>query len=170
VLDYGAQLGLPAVVFRMSCIYGPRQFGVEDQGWLAHFIIRAIEGEPITIFGDGMQSRDVLYIDDLVNAMLLAQARSDVLSGRVFNIGGGPKNSVSLIELLQLIGERGSSPRLLYKASRPGDQRYYASDTRSFRDATGWYPRTGVREGVGYLYDWLLEARRPAVSVKGGVA
>jgi CDP-paratose 2-epimerase len=171
VLDYAAHFGVPAVVFRMSCIYGPHQFGVEDQGWVAHFLISALEGRPITIFGDGMQSRDVLYVEDLLDAMLLARTRISALAGRVFNIGGSPRQAISLIELLQLISERqGSVPQCCYGESRPGDQRYYASDIRSFNAATGWMPRVGVEEGIGKLYSWLASTRGAATSVLGGAA
>jgi len=171
VLDYAAHFGLPAVVFRMSCIYGPHQFGVEDQGWLAHFVIRSLDAQPITIFGDGKQSRDVLYVEDLVDAMLLARTRMDDIAGHVFNIGGGPGKSISPLELLRMIGERiRGMPEVRYAESRPGDQRYYASDIRGIRAATGWNPKTAVKEGVGNLYDWVIEARQPAIQVHGGGA
>ena len=101
MLDYARSFDLPAAVFRMSCIYGPHQFGTEDQGWVAHFLIRAMEGVPITIYGDGRQVRDILFVDDLVDAMRLAQAGMPRLSGRAFNIGGGPANSVSLLETIR---------------------------------------------------------------------
>ncbi|HEU4752594.1 MAG TPA: NAD-dependent epimerase/dehydratase family protein, partial [Armatimonadota bacterium] len=150
--------GLPAIVFRMSCIYGPHQFGTEDQGWVAHFLIRALQDEPITLYGDGMQVRDVLFVDDLVDAFLLAQANMDTLSGRAFNIGGSPANTTSLLELLDLIHElHGEKAQLRFGDWRPGDQRYYVSDTRAFQAATGWAPRVGVQAGVGKLYAWLLE-------------
>jgi CDP-paratose 2-epimerase len=171
VSDYVRVFGLKAVVFRMSCIYGPHQFGTEDQGWVANFLIRAIEGKPITVFGDGMQVRDVLFVEDLVEAFLLAQEHMDRISGEVFNIGGGLRNSMSLIELLKYIEE------LLPGASaagfedwRTGDQRYYVTDYRKFKSVTGWVPRIGVRQGLGLLYEWLaatgnksqtMHARRP---------
>ena len=104
VLDYARTFGVPAAVFRMSCIYGLHQMGTEDQGWVAHFLIRAIEGKPIILYGDGMQVRDVLFVDDLVDAFLLAQANIHTLSGQAFNIGGGLGNTISLIELLEMIG------------------------------------------------------------------
>ena len=103
VLDYARSYGLQTMVFRMSCIYGPRQFGTEDQGWVAHFILRALRGEPITIYGDGKQVRDVLFIDDLVNAFLLAEQNGGKLAGRAFNIGDGPSNAISLLDLLDRI-------------------------------------------------------------------
>jgi CDP-paratose 2-epimerase len=166
VIDCARTFGLPAVVFRMSCIYGPHQFGTEDQGWVAHFLIRAVQGEPITLYGDGRQVRDILFVEDLVNAFLLAQSHMRVLSGQAFNIGGGPANTTSLLELLGLIEElHGRKPRVRFDAWRPGDQRYYVSDTSKFAAATGWSPRIGVCEGVRRLYEWLMaEARSEAPS------
>jgi CDP-paratose 2-epimerase len=169
VLDYARTFGLPAVVFRMSCIYGPHQFGTEDQGWVAHFLIRALEGQPITLYGDGMQVRDVLYVEDLVDAFLLAQAQMSAISGQAFNIGGGPANAISLIELLELIERlHGRKPRVRSEAWRPGDQRYYVSDTGKFAAATGWSPRVGVEAGVGELYRWLRRERDGAVGDRDG--
>lgn len=158
VLDYSRIYGLETTVFRMSCIYGPRQFGTEDQGWVAHFLIRSIRGEPIKIFGSGMQVRDILYIDDLVDAFLLASRLMPRIRGEAFNIGGGPSNTLSLIELINLIGElSGAKPVISSSGWRPGDQRYYASDTGKFRAATGWSPKVGVRNGIGTLHGWLLK-------------
>jgi CDP-paratose 2-epimerase len=158
VLDYAHSYGLPTVVFRMSCIYGPHQFGNEDQGWVAHFLIRALQGAPITIFGDGKQVRDVLYVEDLVDAFLCAHSDVDRLSGRAFNIGGGVENCISLVELLDLIADQnGRPPEVDFGPWRRGDQRYYVSDTSAFTQATGWRPNTAPREGVGRLLDWLRE-------------
>jgi CDP-paratose 2-epimerase len=158
VLDYAQSFHLPAVVFRMSCIYGPRQFGTEDQGWLAHFLIRAIEGAPITIYGDGRQVRDVLFVGDLVDAFARAWKQIDALRGRAFNIGGGPRNTLSLLELLSLIEQlRGRLPEIRFEPWREGDQRYYVSDTRSFGSATGWAPHVTPRAGVELLHSWLIE-------------
>ena len=173
VLDYARTYGLPAVVFRMSCIYGPHQFGTEDQGWVAHFLIRALEGQPITLYGDGMQVRDILFVEDLVNAFLLAQAHMEALSGQAFNIGGGADNTISLLNLLDLIGETyGSESRTSrFDDWRPGDQRYYVSDTRKFQDATGWAAKTDVMRGIERLAHWLCEARglsRPQRPPRGG--
>jgi CDP-paratose 2-epimerase len=164
VLDYARTFGLPAAVFRMSCIYGPHQYGNEDQGWVAHFLISALEGRPITIYGDGYQVRDILYIDDLLDAFELAVGRMDKIAGTAFNIGGGPSNTVSLIELLDMIGRmRGERPQVRFESWRAADQRYYVSDTRRFQAASGWAPRVGVREGVARLYQWLAESRGIAV-------
>jgi CDP-paratose 2-epimerase len=170
VLDYARTFGLRTAVFRMSCIYGLHQFGNEDQGWVAHFLIRALNNQPITIYGDGCQVRDVLFADDLIDAFLLAQRNIDALAGQVFNIGGGPANTTSLLELLELIGELSSrSPDVRFDERRPADQQYYVSDTRKFLAATGWAPKVGVREGVTRLYQWLHEFRRAApVPLPGG--
>ncbi|HET8551135.1 MAG TPA: NAD-dependent epimerase/dehydratase family protein [Gammaproteobacteria bacterium] len=169
VLDYARCYGLPAVVFRMSCIYGPHQFGTEDQGWVAHFLIRARDGQPITIYGDGKQVRDVLFVDDLVAAFLFAEARIHDLAGSAFNIGGGVRNAISLLELLDLIGELdGGKPKLSFAGWRTGDQPYYVSDTARFSAATGWRPRVGYRDGIARLHAWLhgrqadARSRRPA--------
>jgi CDP-paratose 2-epimerase len=167
VLDYARTYRLPAVVFRMSCIYGPHQFGNEDQGWVAHFLIRAMRHEPVTVFGDGKQLRDVLFADDLVDAFLRAERKARRLAGTAFNIGGGPGNCLSLCELLALIGELdGDEPDVERGPWRHGDQRYYVSDTRAFQAATGWRPRVAPRDGVRRLRAWLHENRtRTARSV-----
>jgi CDP-paratose 2-epimerase len=160
VLDYARSFGIKAIVFRMSCIYGPHQFGTEDQGWVAHFLIRAIQGSPIVLYGDGMQVRDILFIEDLVDAFLLAQRNMDRHAGAAFNIGGGPVNTTSLLELLDLVESiHGESPDIAMREWRTGDQRYYVSDTRRFQQATGWQPRVGVEEGVRRLYEWLVETQ-----------
>jgi CDP-paratose 2-epimerase len=160
VVDYARTFDLPAVVFRMSCIYGPHQQGNEDQGWVAHFLIRALEGRPLTIYGDGKQVRDVLYVDDLVNAMLLAQHNIGRLSGQAFNIGGGSANTLSLLELLEQIEAlHGERPLVSFAETRPGDQRFYVSDIRAFMAATGWTPTVGVRPGIERLGGWLLEQK-----------
>ncbi len=156
IIDYARCMGVPSVVFRMSCIYGPRQFGTEDQGWVAHFLIRALKGEPITLYGDGMQVRDILFVDDLIDAFQLAAARVPELVGRAFNIGGGPANTVSLLEVVDRIAElQGARPNIRFADWRPGDQRYYCSDTRAFGAATGWAPRVGVQQGIARLNEWL---------------
>jgi CDP-paratose 2-epimerase len=163
VLDYARSYGLKTIVFRMSCIYGPHQFGTEDQGWVAHFLIRAIEGRPIVLYGDGMQVRDILFVDDLVDAFLLAQRNMDRYAGTAFNIGGGAENTTSLLELLDLIEKiHGDSPDVAMQEWRTGDQRYYVSDTRRFQRATGWQPRVGVEEGVRQLYEWLAKMHSPS--------
>jgi CDP-paratose 2-epimerase len=171
VLDYAHSYGLPTTVFRMSCIYGPHQFGNEDQGWVAHFLIRAVDAEPITIYGDGKQVRDVLFVEDLVDALLLARDRIGHVAGRAFNIGGGPANAVSLREVLEIIGElRGEAPEVTFGEWRAGDQRYYVSDTRGFGRATGWAPRVAPPEGLRRLHRWLEAERGRAGRFTAGVA
>jgi CDP-paratose 2-epimerase len=162
VLDYARTFHIPAVVFRMSCIYGWHQFGNEDQGWVAHFLIRALENKPITIFGDGRQVRDILFAEDLVNAFLQAIEKVGSLSGQAFNIGGGPVNTLSLLELVDIISElKGEKPLVRFDDWRPADQQYYVSDTRKFSAATAWKPLTSAREGVKSVYEWLKENRVP---------
>jgi CDP-paratose 2-epimerase len=160
VLDYARSYGLRTAVFRMSCIYGPHQFGTEDQGWVAHFLIRALEERPLTLYGDGMQVRDILYVEDLVRAFLLAEENIGSIAGQAFNMGGGAGNTVSLLELVDLIGSlHGRRPKVSFEDWRTGDQRYYVSDFAKFAAATGWRPRVDARQGVGNLYNWLLEFR-----------
>ena len=162
VIDYARTFGLPAVVFRMSCIYGPHQFGTEDQGWVAHFLIRALKGQPITIYGDGMQVRDILFVDDLVDAFLLAQANMPKISGQAFNIGGGPENTISLHRAAR--PDRAAArrrPESRLGAWRPGDQRYYVSRHREDCARDRLEPRRSTCEKASRrLYDWLPRIRR----------
>ncbi len=156
VLDHARCFGMPNVVLRMSCIYGPHQFGNEDQGWVSHFTIAALAGDPLTIHGDGKQVRDVLYVDDVVDACLEAITEARVLSGRAFNIGGSPRHTSSLLELiesLELIC--GHNLEVRFEPARTGDQRFYVSDTHAFEAATGWAPRIPVTTGVRALADWV---------------
>jgi len=158
MLDYARTFGLKTVVFRMSCIYGPHQFGTEDQGWVAHFLIQALKGKPITLYGDGKQVRDILFVEDLVSAYLLAMENIHEISGNAFNMGGGVHNTISLLELCDLIGEiAGKRPDVRFDNWRPSDQKYYVSDFTKFNTVTSWMPQTGVREGVMQLYNWLQE-------------
>jgi CDP-paratose 2-epimerase len=157
VRDYARSYGLKTIVFRMSCIYGPHQFGNEDQGWVAHFLIRSLKRQPIAIFGDGKQVRDILFVDDLVDAFEAASSNIDKLSGQAFNIGGGPSQTISLRELLHMIGRLdGRPPRITSRAWRTGDQKYYVSDTRRFARAAGWQPRVAPREGIRMLRECLV--------------
>ena len=158
MLDYARTFGLKTVVFRMSCIYGPHQFGTEDQGWVAHFLIQALRNKPITFYGDGKQVRDILFVEDLVNAFLLAQENMYRISGNAFNMGGGAGNTISLLELIDLIGElSGKSNHVIFDDWRPSDQRYYVSDFRKFATVTGWKPANDTRVGIAKLYQWLKE-------------
>jgi CDP-paratose 2-epimerase len=171
VVDYARTFGIPACVLRMSCIYGPHQCGNEDQGWVAHFLIKALKGEPLTIYGDGMQVRDILFADDLVDAFLVAQAKMPEITGEAFNIGGGPANTISLLDLLDLIERlHGERPAVRFGAWRPGDQRYYVSDTAKMQRRTGWAPQVNVEQGVTRLYHWLRENVVPAAPRRPVVA
>ncbi len=167
VLDYARIFGLRTVVFRMSCIYGPHQFGTEDQGWVAHFLIRALHNQPITIYGDGKQVRDLLFVADLIRAFQSAHTQIETIAGQAFNMGGGIDNSVSLLQVLQLLEQIHEQPLTIKFAEwRPGDQRYYVSDTAKFRTATKWQPRVTVREGLQRLYHWLCENNSLQLSEK----
>jgi CDP-paratose 2-epimerase len=158
-IDYARIYGLRTAVFRMSCLYGPHQYGTEDQGWVAHFVISALRGEPISIYGDGYQVRDVLEVGDAVRAYLLALDAIDAISGSVFNLGGGPDNTLSLRELLGAIERlEARDPRVSFHGWRPGDQPWYVSDTRAFTRATGWQARMDVDAGLRRLRDWLIQS------------
>lgn len=178
VLDYARTYGIPAAVFRMSCIYGPHQFGTEDQGWVAHFLIQSMRGRPLTLYGDGHQVRDILFVDDLVDAMMLAHARIDELAGRAFNMGGGVDNSTSLLEIMQHI-ERLTQSNCQYDFAdwRVGDQKYYVTDTSLFRELTGWRPRYNIEDGLAHLHRWVAtnlfeqsHADAPRLGQSGGVS
>lgn len=161
VLDWSHSYGVPTVVFRMSCIYGPHQQGNEDQGWVAHFALSALQGDTITLYGDGKQVRDVLYVDDLIAAFMLAESSAQRFAGRAFNIGGGPANAVSLLDVISILKAVGAAvPEIVHQPWRPGDQRYYVSDTAAFREATGWRPSVSPQRGVKLLHDWLRANRR----------
>ncbi len=159
VLDYCASFGLQAIVFRMSCIYGPHQHATSDQGWVAHFLRTALKDERLTIYGDGRQVRDVLYIDDFVDALLAARRDLPRLSGQAFNLGGGPANTLSLRELVATAERLTGRPLdIAYAGTRPGDQPWFAADHRRFSSFTAWRPVTSPGEGIGALWDWLLES------------
>ena len=160
VIDYHRIYGLRTTVFRQSCIYGYRQFGAEDQGWVAWFMIASQLGRPITIYGDGKQVRDILFIDDLLDAYDAAFAAPDKAAGRAFNIGGGVNNVVSLRELLAFIEQRsGSKIRAGSADWRPGDQKVFVSDIRRARTELGWSPQVSCAQGLGLLYDWIGKNR-----------
>lgn len=161
VRDYSRIYGLKSVVFRQSCIYGPRQFGVEDQGWAAHFVIAAVLGRPITIYGDGKQVRDMLYVGDLVAAYRTALEQIDTVSGRVYNIGGGPTNTLAIwSEFGPLLEElTGRQMQVNFGEWRPGDQPVYISDISKAAAELGWQPQVDVRDGIARLVRWV-EANR----------
>lgn len=164
VLDYCRSFGLEAVVFRMSCIYGPHQHATTDQGWVAHFLDTAQSDERLTIYGDGRQVRDVLYIDDFVDALLAARRDLSRIAGQAFNIGGGTANTLSLNELVALAERLTGRPLDVdYAGTRPGDQPWFAADHRRFSSFTAWHPVTSPAEGIDALWSWLLESSaRPA--------
>jgi CDP-paratose 2-epimerase len=157
--DYARIYGMRTVVFRQSCIYGPRQFGIEDQGWLAHMCIAARLGRTIHIYGDGKQVRDVLYVDDLVRAFRLATEQIEVTRGRIYNIGGGPVNTLSIWAEFAPILERlaGQKARVTHAPWRPGDQRVYVSDIRKAQAEFGWSPQISAEAGIERLWRWVDE-------------
>lgn len=152
VLDYAESFGVPSAVLRMSCIYGPRQLGTEDQGWVAHFALRALAGEEITIYGDGRQVRDILFVEDAVNAYIAAWRRIGEISGLAFNLGGGPGNAVSLLGLLaHMERELGRPVARRFANWRPNDQRWFVADTRRACRVLGLREPLGWREGVARM-------------------
>ena len=160
MLDFDRIYGVPTVVFRQSCIYGEHQFGIEDQGWVAWFTICALQHDPVTIFGDGRQVRDVLFMDDLSDAYELAVEHIDQTHGKAYNIGGGAENTLSLLELVGILRER-FDLRLdpAFSDWRPGDQLVYVSDIRRARADFGWTPRVRPSDGVARMLGWLQENR-----------
>ncbi len=159
--DYARIYGLRTVVARQSCIYGQRQMGVEDQGWVAWFVIAAVTGQPITIYGDGKQVRDVLFIDDLLDFYDAAVERVDVAAGEVYNVGGGPERTMSVWAEFGPILERllGRAIPVSYQDWRPGDQRIYVSGIDKARRELGWSPQVGVEAGIEKLYRWVVKNR-----------
>ena len=170
VLDYARSFGVPTVVFRMSCIYGQRQMGTEDQGWVAHFLIRALEDKPITIYGDGRQVRDILDVGDAVNAYVRALENVDRVSGQAFNLGGGPTNAVSLLELIDEMRDiTRRHIELNFEDWRQGDQRWFVANSAAVQAALDLPQRRDWRDGVARLAEWLatergLELRRELAS------
>jgi CDP-paratose 2-epimerase len=157
VRDYARIYNLPTVVFRMSCIAGPRQFGNEDQGWVAHFLYCALAGRPITIYGDGYQVRDILHVHDLIDAMLEVRSAIDRTRGQVFNVGGGMKRSVSVIEMLdQIERQTGKPQRRHFCEVRPGDQPLYISDTSKLEKLTHWRARRSLADTLGAIQQFWL--------------
>lgn len=163
VLDYDRSYDIPTAVLRMSCIYGPRQFGTEDQGWVAHFLIRALRGEAITIYGDGKQVRDVLHVSDAVAAYRAALAQIETVRGRAFNLGGGPRNAVSLNMVLKEIEHLVGSPLTVgHDTWREGDQLYFVAETSRLEAELGWRMRIGWRDGLRDLAEWLMAREQKA--------
>lgn len=158
VRDYSRIYGLRTVVFRQSCIYGPRQFGSEDQGWVAWFIIQTVLGKKISIFGDGYQSRDILHVYDLIRAYELVIKNINKTKGEIYNIGGGPSNRISLLSFLGILN-------VLFKKKipfsflswRPGDQKVFVCDIRKAKKDFGWQPKINLKEGINNLFDWIQE-------------
>jgi len=160
VRDYARIYGLKTVVFRQSCVYGTRQFGIEDQGWVAWFCVAVVTNRPFTIYGDGKQIRDALWVGDLVEIYERALERIDGARGEVFNVGGGPANTMSLRELVAKLSDRfGRELRPPYADWRPGDQRVFVADVRKAERVLGWRPKVGVDEGVDRLISWVRENR-----------
>lgn len=162
VRDYERIYGIPTVVFRQSCIYGPRQFGVEDQGWIAWFIIALTMGKKITVYGDGKQVRDVLYIDDLVRLFEKALTKRKISRGKIYNVGGGAENTLAVWSgfgpiLSELFGKE---IKPLFRKWRPGDQKVYVSDISLVTEELGWKPEVGVKEGIGRLFSWIQDNRK----------
>lgn len=160
VRDYARIYGLKTVVMRQSCIYGPRQLGIEDQGWVAWFTIARMFDKQITIYGDGMQARDVLFIDDLFDAWDVARKKISRSSGQVYNVGGGPKFTMSLLELLDMLEDiLGTKAKLKFSDWRPGDQPVYISDVSKINSKLGWRPKTTAKKGVNELVTWVDKNR-----------
>ncbi len=158
VRDYHRIYGLPTVVFRMSCIYGPRQFGTEDQGWVMHFVKSTLERQPVVIYGDGKQVRDILYVDDLVDAFLRAVDCVQTCAGKVYNVGGGPENALPILDVLRCLESMGHPPTLLsFRDWRSGDQKVYVSDISLAAAELGWKPKVGKEEGLQLLVDWAAQ-------------
>ena len=158
--DYARIYSMPTVVFRMSCICGPRQFGTEDQGWVAHFLYSALHRRPLVIYGDGRQMRDLLYIDDLLRAFEVAREHQQETRGQVFNVGGGPEHAISLLSLISEI-ERltGRNIDYAFDERRPGDQLLYITDSGRFQDLTGWTPQVSPTQAIKKMYDWWKRNR-----------
>jgi len=155
VHDYSRMFGLPTVVFRMSCIAGPRQFGTEDQGWVAHFLYSALQGRPVIIYGDGRQVRDVLYVEDLLQAFESVRERVETAGGEVYNVGGGLENSTSLLEIISEIESiTGKKLRYTIEQPRPGDQPFYVTNFSKLHRHTGWQPKVSVPHILENMSAW----------------
>lgn len=162
VHDYSRIYGIPTVVFRQSCIYGPRQFGVEDQGWVAWFIIAAMQGKDLTVYGDGKQVRDILYVDDLVRLFETAVNKINISAGKIYNVGGGSENILSVWTKFGPILERLFKRKLnvTFSTWRPGDQKVFISDIRLVKKELNWTPRVSVEKGVEKLFEWVMSNKK----------
>ncbi|MEM5809530.1 MAG: GDP-mannose 4,6-dehydratase [Candidatus Aenigmatarchaeota archaeon] len=161
VRDYCKNYSLPSVSLRCSCIYGPQQFGNEDQGWIAHFIISSIFDRPLTIYGNGKQVRDILFIEDLNKLVELAINNSNRIKGLVFNVGGGVKNTCSLLELIQILEEKlGKKIKYKFVEWRPGDQKVYVSDIRKVKRVLKWEPKTTIEKGIRKMIEWVKNNKK----------
>ena len=161
VRDYARMFDIPAVVFRMSCIAGARQFGCEDQGWVAHFLYSALSGQPVVVYGDGRQVRDVLSVNDLMRAFAAVREGLQACAGEIFNVGGGPQNIVSLLELMASIQELiGRKPEAIFDQRRPGDQLVYVSDFSKLQRQTGWAPLCNPIQTLDQIYAWWKRNRQ----------
>lgn len=170
-LDFARIYGIPATSFRQSCIYGPRQFGIEDQGWVAWFAIASLLERDITIFGDGRQVRDILHVDDLIRAYEAAVLAPDRIAGEAFNVGGGPDRVISLLDLIEMLERRlGRKIPLKWADWRPGDQRAYVSDIRKLKSTLDWTPSIGVEDGMERLVAWVASNRDAFGTVDGSPA
>jgi CDP-paratose 2-epimerase len=166
VRDYARIYDLPTVVFRMSCIAGPRQFGNEDQGWVAHFLYSVLGGSPITIYGDGCQVRDVLHVYDLIDAMMAVRQEIGRCRGEVFNVGGGMERAISVLELLEeMQRSTGKVPRCCFREVRPGDQPLYISDTRKLQSLTGWQARRSLSDTLQAIHHFWQHNRERIAGV-----
>ena len=174
VRDYSRIYGIPTVVFRMSCIAGQQQLGTEDQGWVAHFVYSALQGNTVVIYGDGHQVRDVLNVKDLLAAIDAARAHSTKTAGQIYNIGGGGANTISLLEHIEDVQSlTGAKMKLVFDEARPGDQKIYVTDFRKFHGHTGWEPKISVRQTTEQIHKWFqrnqaLFAGPPAALDGGG--
>ncbi|MFO7584212.1 MAG: GDP-mannose 4,6-dehydratase, partial [Anaerolineales bacterium] len=157
VRDYGRIYGLRTIVLRQSCIYGPRQFGVEDQGWVAWFLIAAVTGRPMSIYGDGKQIRDLLHVYDLLDAYDLAHEKIETTSGQVYNLGGGPDNTLAVwTEFGPMLEKLLGKPIPVSRGDwRPGDQKVFVADIRKAQAELGWQPKYDVEKGIRQLFNWV---------------